>query len=60
MDWTLCETEEEKEEINKLEKKEHNKRLFIDRLIKEIRILFEQQEEEDYYKPERVNNFWNN
>ena len=57
MDWTLCETEEEK---NKLEKKEHNKRLFIDRLIKEIRILFEQQEEEDYYKPERVNNFWNN
>ena len=60
MDGTLCETEEEKEEINKLEKKEHNKRLFIDRLIKEIRILFEQQEEEDYYKPERVNNFWNN
>ena len=28
-------------------------------LIRDIMTLFE-KEEEDYYKPERVNNFWNN
>ena len=28
-------------------------------MIRDIRTLFEQQEE-DYYKPERVSNFWNN
>ena len=28
-------------------------------MIKDIRALFEQQEE-DYYKPKRVSNFWNN
>ena len=27
-------------------------------MIRDIRTLFEQQE--DYYKPKRVNNFWNN
>ena len=34
--------------------KEHNERSITDRT------LFEQQEHEDYYKPKRVNNFWNN
>ena len=29
-----------------------------DRIIRDIQKLFEQ--EEDYYKPKRVNNFWNN
>ena len=29
-----------------------------DRIIREIRTLFEQ--EDDYYKPIRVGNFWNN
>ena len=29
-----------------------------DRIIRDIRILFKQ--EDDYYKPERVSNFWNN
>ena len=47
-----------KKERKKLGKKGHNERLIKDRLIKGIRPLFEQ--EEDYYKPERVNNFWNN
>ena len=28
------------------------------RMIRDIRTLFEQ--EEDYYKPKRLNNFWNN
>ena len=40
-------------------KKEHNERLIKDRLIRDIRTLFE-QEEDDYYKSERVSNFWNN
>ena len=42
--WTLFETEEEKEERKR---KKHN-----ERIIKE--------QEEDYYEPKRVSNFWNN
>ena len=47
-----------KKERNK-RKKETNNRLIKNRIINEIRTLFEQQEE-DYDKPKRVNNFWNN
>ena len=39
-------------------KKEINIRLIKDRIIVDIGALFEQQE--DYYKPKRVSNFWNN
>ena len=50
---------EKKKERKKLEKKkELNERLIKDRIITDIRTLFEQ--EEDYYKPKRVSNFWNN
>ena len=52
--WTLFETEEEKEERKKLERKRLNERLIKERIIRDIRTLFE-QEEEDYYKPKRVN-----
>ena len=38
-----------------LKKNEHNEKLIKDRLIRDIRTLFEQ--EEDHYRPERVNNF---
>ena len=38
-------------------KKKKNKN--TDRVIRDIRKLFEQQEE-DYYKPKRVDNVWNN
>ena len=31
-----------------------------DRIIRDIRTLFEQEDKEDYYKPKRVSNFWNN
>ena len=44
-------------ERKKLRKKESNERLIKDRIIRDIRTLFEQ--EEDYYKPKTVNNFWN-
>ena len=47
------ETEEEKEERKK------NERLIKDKIIRDIKTLF-QQEEEDYYKPKRVSSFWNN
>ena len=46
-----------KREIRK--KKEINDKLIKDRIIRDIRVLFEQQQEEDYYKPKRVSNFWN-
>ena len=36
-----------------------NNRLIKDRIIRVIKTPFE-QEEEDYYKPKRVSNFWNN
>ena len=39
-------------------KKEMNNSIIRDRIIWDIRILFE-QEKEDYYKPKRVSNFWN-
>ena len=44
---------------NKSDKKELNQRLIKDRIIRDIRALFE-QEEKDCYKSERVNSFWNN
>ena len=29
-------------------------------IIRDVRILFEQEKEENYYEPKRVNNFWDN
>ena len=52
--WTLFEPEEEKEEGKK---RKHNQRIIEDRIIRDIGTLFEQ---EDYYEPKRVSNFWNN
>ena len=40
-------------------KQEHNEGLILDKIIRDIRKLFE-QEEEDYYKVKRVSRFWNN
>ena len=58
--WTLFETREEKKERKKLEEKEEiDNRLIEDKIIRDIRKLFEQKEE-DCYKLKRVNNFWNN
>ena len=52
--------QEGKKERKKLEKKEEiNNTLIKDWVIRDIRILF-QQEEEDYYKPKIVRNFYNN
>ena len=39
----------------KKEKKKHNERIIKDRIIKDIRALFEPEEE-----PKKVSNFWNN
>ena len=43
----------------KKKKKKHNERIIKDSIIKDIRTLFE-EEEEDYYEPKRVSNFGNN
>ena len=51
--WILFETEKEKESRKK---QEHNERLIKDRIIRDIKAPFEQQEE-DCYEPRRVSNF---
>ena len=57
--WTHFQTEEEKKGRKELEKKkEHNERLIKDGIVNNIRRLFDQ--DEDYYVPKSVNNFWNN
>ena len=43
----------------KKKKKETNERLIKDKIIRDIRTLFEQQDK-DYCKPRRVSNPWNN
>ena len=53
--WALFKTEEEKEERKK---KKRNERIIKDRIIRDIRTFFEQ--EEVYYELKRVINFWNN
>ena len=55
---TLWNRRKKKKEGN-YRKKEFNSRLIKDRIIRDIRTLFEQQEE-DYYKPKRLINLWNN
>ena len=41
-------------------KKEINDILIKDRIIKDIRRLFEQENDDDYFKLKIVRNFWNN
>ena len=53
----LKQKKKKKKERNQ-RKKEYNERLIKDGIIRDIKTLFE--EEEDYYEPKRVNNFWNN
>ena len=51
--WNLLkQTEKKKEKIRK------NQRIIKDGIIRDSRTLFEQQE--DYYEPKKVGNFWNN
>ena len=46
-----------KQKKKKKEKKtEHNERLIKDKIVRDIRSLCEQEEE--YYKPKKVSNFW--
>ena len=54
---TLFETKNKKKKESKRGKM---KKIVKDNISRDIRILFEQEKEEDYYEPKRVNNFWNN
>ena len=56
--WMLFETEERRRK-RRQKKKTHNERIIKAKKISDIRTLFQQQEE-DYYKSERVSNIWNN
>ena len=51
---TLFETKNEKGERKK---KKQNENVIKDKIIRNIRILLQQEKEEDYYEPKRVNNF---
>ena len=51
--------QKKKKKRKKLGKKQAINRLITDRIIRDIRRLFE-QEDEEYYKRKRVSNFWNN
>ena len=54
----LFEAGEEQEKRKESEKKKkQNEKLIKDKIIGDIRSLFE---EEDYYEPKRANSFWNN
>ena len=44
----------------KQKKKELNDGIIKDIAIREIKTLFEQQQQQDYYNPKRVTNFHNN
>ena len=56
---TLFETEEEKKERKKLVRK-NNHRLIEDSIVRDIRTLFEQEDDADYFERKRVSNFLNN
>ena len=56
---TLFETEEEKKERKKLVRK-NNDRLIKDSIVRDIRTLFEQEDDADYFERKRVSNFLNN
>ena len=56
---TLFETEEEKKEGKKLVRK-NNDRLIKDSIVRDIRTLFEQEDDADYFERKRVSNFLNN
>ena len=53
--WRLVDTEKEEIKNKKL-----NEIIIKDNIIRYIRILFEQEKEEDYHEPKRVSNFWSN
>ena len=51
----------EPEKKMKIEKKKSKiKKIIKGKIIRDIRALFEQEEEEDYYELKRVSNIWNN
>ena len=41
-------------------RKKQNEKTIKQKIIRDIRTLFKQEEEENYYKSKRLNNFWNN
>ena len=45
---------------NTAKRRSKMKKIIKDNLIGDMRILFEQEREEDYSGPKRVSNFWNN
>ena len=46
--------------LKKKTKKRSNEKIIKDNIITDIRINFDQEQEEDYFEPKTVRNFWNN
>ena len=55
---TFWKRRSKKERKESEKKKKHNKRIIQDKITRDIRTPFEQ--EEHYYKAKRVSSFWNN
>ena len=53
--WNKGSKKEERTESEK--KQKQNERIIKDEIIRDVRVLFEQEKEEDYYKPIRVSSF---
>ena len=51
---------QKKKKKKEKKKEEHNERLINDGIIRDVRILYEQEQEEDYYELKIVNSFLNN
>ena len=47
-------------DITNLSKLEEETKAIKDRILTDIKNLFEHEEDENYYKPARVSNFWSN
>ena len=51
--------EQKEKERKELERKKHNEKKNKDNIMRDIRILFVTENEEDFYEPKRINNFQN-
>ena len=46
------------EKKKKIEKEKQNERIIKDRIIRDIRTLFKQEQQEKYYEPKRANKYY--
>ena len=47
-------------DIGNLFRQEKETKAIKDRVLRDIKHIFEHEEEENYYKPVKINNYWSN